>query len=268
VIRLAIRAPAEAAEPVLGALLELAPGGVEQVDGPGFVEYAVYGAPGELPSLPMGSADIGGVRVRVRGDTVPDDWADRWRRFHGPVLVGGRIYVRPPWAQAAVRPGVAEVVIDPGQAFGTGAHATTQMCLELLLEAGRGSLADLGCGSGVLAIAGAKLGFAPVTAIDADRGALEATIANARLNGISLDRVERLNLREDPPPAADVVVANLVRPLLLRLAERMPARPGMELIASGLLEEECDEVAAAYGPLKERRRLSSQGWCALSLRAP
>jgi ribosomal protein L11 methyltransferase len=268
VIRLAIRAPAEAAEPVLGALLELAPRGVEQVDGPGFVEYALYGAPGELPSLPVGSADIAGVRVSVRGDPVPDDWADRWRRFHGPVLIGGRVYVRPPWEQAAVRPGVVEVVIDPGQAFGTGAHATTRMCLELMLEARRGSLADLGCGSGVLAIAAAKLGFHPITAVDADRGALEATIANAGLNGTALDRVERLNLREDPPPPADVVVANLTRPLLLLLAQRLSARPGMELIASGLLEEEGDEVAAAYRPLRERRRLGSQGWCALSLRAP
>src|SRR4051812_37714774 len=159
-IRLSIRAPADAAEVVLAALLELTPSGLEQVDGDGWVEYGLYGAPGELPSLPLGSASVGGVLVEVRGEEVPSDWDERWKRFHVPLLLGGRLYVRPPWEQPAVRPGVVEVVIDPGQAFGTGTHPTTRLCLELLLslDAG-GSFADLGCGSGVLAIAAAKLGF-------------------------------------------------------------------------------------------------------------
>jgi ribosomal protein L11 methyltransferase len=204
-IRLAVRAPAAAAEQVLAAILELAPGGVEQVDGDGYVEFALYGAPGELPTLSEGEAEIAGVTVSVRGSEVPDDWAERWRRFHRPVLVAGRLYVRPPWERPAVRPGVEEVVIDPGQAFGTGSHPTTEGCLELLVGlaaerrrgAGRGSLADLGCGSGVLAIAAAKLGFGPITAVDADLAALEATERNARANGVSLARVERVNLRDD-----------------------------------------------------------------------
>ena len=76
---------------VLAALLELAPSGVEQVDGEGFVEFALYGAPGELPSLPEGEAEVGGVRVSVRGEEVPDDWAERWKRFHAPVLIGGSL---------------------------------------------------------------------------------------------------------------------------------------------------------------------------------
>jgi ribosomal protein L11 methyltransferase len=158
------------------------------------------------------------------------------------------------------------VVIDPGQAFGTGAHPTTRMCLELMLglRAG-GSFADLGCGSGVLAIAAAKLGFGPVAAFDADRGAVAATTANARANGVELDRVERLDLRAGPPPAADVVAANLMRPLLLRVAELMQARPPRALIVSGLLDEEADEVAAAFVPLREHGRLSDKGWTALLL---
>jgi ribosomal protein L11 methyltransferase len=266
-IRLAIRAPAAAAERVLAALLELAPTGVEEVDGEGFVEYAVYGAPGELPALPTGEARIADVPVQVHGEEVPEDWAERWRRFHGPVLVGGRLLVRPPWEQAALRPGVHEVIVDPGQAFGTGAHATTRLCLELLLGLEpAGSLADLGCGSGILAIAAVKLGFAPVTAVDADRAAIEATRANARANAARLDRVERVNLRDDPPPGADVVVANLMRPLLLRVARQMPARPP-RLIVSGLLDEEADEVAAAFGPLIESRRASANGWSAVLLTA-
>ncbi len=156
---------------MLAALLELAPSGLEQVDGDGWVEYALYGAPGELPSLPEGEADVGGRRVTVRGEEVPDDWDERWKRFHVPVLVGGRLYVRPPWEQPAVRPGVTEIVIDPGRAFGTGSHPTTRLCLELMLELDpKGSFADLGCGSGVLAIAAAKLGFDPVAALRLRRG--------------------------------------------------------------------------------------------------
>jgi ribosomal protein L11 methyltransferase len=252
---------------VLAALLELAPAGLEQVDGEGFVEFALYGAPGELPSFPEGEAEIGGTRVTVRGEEVPEDWEERWKRFHVPVLVAGRLYVRPPWEEPALRPGVTEVVIDPGRAFGTGSHSTTRLCLELMLELdARGSFADLGCGSGVLAIAAAKLGFAPVIALDSDRGAVEATVANARANAVELARVERFDLRGGPPPGADVVAANLMRPLLLRLAEMMRPRPRV-LIASGLLDDEADEVAAAFAPLAERRRVTLQGWSALLLRA-
>lgn len=264
-VRLSVRAPVAAAEPVLASLLELAPAGVEQVDGDGFVEYALYGAAGELPTLPEGAAEIGGVGVTVRGEEVPDDWADRWRRFHGPVLVGGKLYVRPPWEQPAVRPGVEEIVIDPGGAFGTGTHPTTRMCLELMLELEpRGSLADLGCGSGVLAIAAAKLGFDPVIAVDADRAAVDATARNARANAVRLASVGPANLRDEPPPATEVVTANLMRGLLLRIAALLRPRP-RALIASGLLEEEADEVAEAFRPLAERRRLSAQGWCAVLL---
>jgi ribosomal protein L11 methyltransferase len=250
---------------VLAALLELAPSGVEQVDGEGWVEYALYGAPGELPSLPLGDAEVAGVRVSVRGEEVPEDWEERWKRFHAPVLIAGRLYVRPPWEEPAVRPGVIEVVIDPGRAFGTGAHPTTRLSLELMLELdAQGSFADLGCGSGVLSIAAAKLGFDPVIALDSDRLAVEATGQNARDNGVVLERVERFDLRSAAPPSADTVAANLMRPLLLRLAELLERRP-RTLIASGLLDHEADEVAAAFAPLREKRRLSLQGWCALRL---
>ena len=251
---------------MLAALIELAPSGVEQVDGEGFVEFAVYGAPGELPALPPGGeADVGGVRVAVSSEEVPEDWEERWKRFHVPVLVGGKLYVRPPWEEPAVRPGVTEVVIDPGRAFGTGAHPTTRLCLELLLELEpEGSLCDLGCGSGVLAIAAAKLGFGPVTAVDSDAAAVEATLANARDNGVVLDRIERANLRADAPPEAEVWTANLMRPLLLRVAEHTEEPPRV-LIASGLLEHEADEVAAAFSPLREVERRAERGWSALCL---
>jgi ribosomal protein L11 methyltransferase len=265
VIRLAVRAPAEAAEAVLAVLLDFSPAGVEQVDGEGFVEYALYGAPGELPRLGEGEAEVAGMRVEVGAREVPDDWAERWKRFHAPVMVGNRLYVRPPWEQPAIRPGVVEIVIDPGRAFGTGSHATTRLCLELMLGLDpSGSFMDLGCGSGLLTIAAAKLGFDPVGGLDSDRAAVEATRDNARRNGVVLDRVERANLREEPAPVAEVLVANLMRPLLLRVAGLMQERP-RALIASGLLDHEVDEVAAAFAPLAERRRLSERGWSGLLL---
>lgn len=268
-IRLAVRAPAAEAELVLAALLELAPRGVEQVDRDGEVEFAVYGAPGELPELDPGEAEVGGVRVAVSGSEVPDDWADRWRRFHEPILVADRLYIRPSWAASAPRPDTIDLEIDPGRAFGTGSHSTTRLCLELLvgLEGERGPLCDLGCGSGVLAIAAAKLGHRPVEAVDFDPLAVDATHANAARNGVALDVVRRLDLREEAVPTADVVVANLMRPLLLQVAGRLEGPPRV-LILSGLLDAEADEVAAAFAPLRERRRLSDRGWTALELASP
>jgi ribosomal protein L11 methyltransferase len=236
---------------------------VEQVDGHGFVEYALYGAPGELPALPEGEAEVAGARVRVSGHEVADDWAERWRRFHRPVVVGDRLRVRPPWEPAA--DGLEELVVDPGQAFGTGAHPTTRLSLELLLGIdARGSFADLGCGSGVLALAAARLGFRPITAVDSEREAVDATLENARANGVELDDVRRLDLRREPAPAADVVAANLVRPLLRRVADLIE-RPPRALIASGLLVGEEDKVAAAFAPLREERRLTEAGWSAVLL---
>lgn len=284
-IRLAVRAPVDATEQVLAALLELSPAGVEQVDGDGWVELALYGAPGEVPELEPGEAEIGGVRVHVSASAVPDDWEERWRTFHRPVLVGGRVYLRPPWEPARDRDGEIDVVIDPGRAFGTGAHPTTRLCVELLLElsrtgagigpgesgagdgacAARGSVCDLGCGSGVLSITAAKLGFGPIAALDSDPLAVEATAGNAAANGVGLSQIERIDLRAEPAPAAGLVLANLMRPLLLRVAELMGARRPPALIVSGLLDAEADEVVGAFAPLRERRRLSDSGWCAILL---
>jgi ribosomal protein L11 methyltransferase len=255
----------EDADRVVAELVELAPEGFEQVDGGHFVEFALYGAPGELPELSRGRAELGGVTVEVTGAEIGDDWADRWRTFHRPAQIG-RIHVRAPWHDAPSE-GI-DIVIDPGQAFGTGAHPTTRMCLDLMQDLpAEGPLADLGCGSGVLAIAAAKLGFAPVSAFDNEPAAVQATLANAKANGVTLGRVERCDLRAEPAPVAAVTVANLVRPLLLEVAALLPEQPGT-LIVSGLLEGEEDEVAAAFAPLLERRRLRLQEWSALLLTRP
>jgi ribosomal protein L11 methyltransferase len=267
-IRLAVRVRREDAEVALAELLSLAPAGVEEVDvpGEGLVEYAVYGAPGELPELPDLRAAAGEALVEVRTSEVGDDWAERWRAFHKPVLVDHRLLVRAPWHEST-GDAIPEVVIDPGQAFGTGGHATTRLCLELLLtlEPG-GPLLDLGCGSGVLAIAAAKLGWGPVTGLDHERASVQATHDNAEANGVDVE-VRRWDLRVDGVPQAPVVLANLVRPLLLTLADRLSAAPPT-LVASGLLVEEADEVARAFAVrhgLRERDRREAEGWAALLL---
>ena len=266
-IRLALRVLREDAEVVLAELLELAPGGVEETDLGPRVEYAIYGAPGEVPELPALEAVAGGALLEIVTTEVADDWAERWRAFHKPVRIGDRLHVRPPW-EPAPADDLLEIVIDPGQAFGTGGHHTTRLCLELLLELEpTGAFADLGCGSGVLAIAAAKLGWSPVAGVDHEAESVAATRENALVNGVDLT-ARRADLRAAPAPTAPTVAANLVRPLLLAVAEQgFDGEPPRALVASGLLRHEADEVAAAFAAhdLVERRRISSAEWSALLL---
>jgi ribosomal protein L11 methyltransferase len=268
VIRLALRVRRADAEVVLAELLELAPNGVEETEHDDVVEFAVYGSPGEVPALPALQAAAGEALVEVETTEIPDDWTDGWKRFHQPVTVGERLFVRPPWADAA-RADLLDLVIDPGQAFGTGSHRTTRMCLELMLELEPGGpFADLGCGSGVLGVAAAKLGWEPVVAVDHEPASVEAAQANGRANGVALD-VRRLDLRDDSPPGAPTVAANLLRPLLLGLADALVDVP-RHLIAGGLLAGEADEVAAAFAErgLAELDRRHDGDWAALLLARP
>ena len=269
-IRLAVRVARADAETVLAELLELAPGGLEErvLDGDS-IEYVIYGARGELPALPDLRAAAGDALVDVSTSEVPDDWAERWKAFHRPIDVSWRfrrLRVRPPWEPPLDGDGI-DLVIDPGQAFGTGAHHTTRLCLELLLELEpAGALADWGCGSGVLAIAAARLGWEPVLACDWDAASVAATRSNAIVNGVPAIAVERADLRRAAGPWAPTVAANLVRPLLLELAASM-TEPPQRLLASGLLREEADEVAAAFARHGLREAVRRQGgeWAALLL---
>lgn len=265
-IRLALRVRREEAELVLAELLELAPNGVEENDDGDAVEFAVYGAPGELPELPDLRAAAGEAFVDVTTQEVPDDFYDGWKQFHRPVDIGGRLRVRPPWEPATAAGGPLDIVVDPGQAFGTGSHHTTRLCLELMLELDPGgAFADLGCGSGVLAIAAAKLGWAPVAGYDHEPEAVKAARSNAEANGARVT-VTRWDLRTDPLPAASTIAANLLRPLLLRVAEAL-TEPPRALIASGLLRAEAGEVATAFAAigLRERERREAGEWAALLL---
>jgi ribosomal protein L11 methyltransferase len=289
-IRLAVRCAPEQAELVLAELTVLAPNGVEEETGPGYVEYAIYGGEGELPELGELQVAAGDALVEVVSTEVPDDWADRWQEFHKPLLVGERLWLRPSWEEP--REGTIDVLVDPGQAFGTGAHPTTRLCLELLLEladAGEahGPLTDLGTGSGVLAIAAAKLGWGPVSGYDHEAPAIDAATANAAVNSVEI-AFERRNLRETLPELASTTVANMTAPVLREVArqfddgrDRGRARRSLPAVAptspppiprtlvlSGLLPTELDEIAAAFGPwgLAEADRRLHGDWAALLLR--
>jgi ribosomal protein L11 methyltransferase len=271
-IRLAVRCAPEYAEHVMANLLELAPNGLEEERGPGWVEYAIYGPPGEVPDVGELQAAAGGSLVDVTTTSVPDDWADRWADFHRPIEVGGRIGVRPSWWEA--QEGLIDVVVDPGRAFGTGGHPTTRLSLTLLIELERageakGPIADWGTGSGILAIAAAKLGFSPVMACDREETALETARANAEANGVEMT-VEGIDVREGPPPVTPTVVANLTANLLRDCAGHLAAgdRVPETIVCSGMLETEIDGVAAAFAPvdLQESRRLVESEWGALLLR--
>jgi ribosomal protein L11 methyltransferase len=168
-------------------------------------------------------------------EEVLDGWEDAWRAFHHGVVVG-RFWVGPPWEDPPSE--VEPIVIDPGRAFGTGAHPTTRLSLELLQRLDRGSVLDVGCGSGVLAIAAAKLGFGPVRAVDVDETAVEVTWKNALLNGVEVD-ARRADALADELPRTDAVVANIALEPVERLLPRLAAPLA---VTSGYLAGEQPDV--------------------------
>jgi ribosomal protein L11 methyltransferase len=225
-------------------LLDLVPSGLEETDGDGEIELAVYGDERLERTLRRSFA-------RVEATDVPDGWADAWRRFHQPVLIGS-LWIGPSWVEPTRD--VLPVVIDPGQAFGTGAHATTRLCLELLLELEPCSVADFGCGSGVLAIAAAKLGFRPTYAFDREAPAVEAARTNARANGVDVD-VRLADVLADELPEVELGLANLELELVERLGERTAPET---LVVAGFLAR--DRVRLPDWRRLERRE--RDGWAA------
>jgi ribosomal protein L11 methyltransferase len=227
-------------------MLELFPDGFEETDRPGVLELAAY-------TDPAGATRLWRAFGEYSWSEVPEDWQHRWREFHRAVRVGP-LWIGPPWLEQPED--AVPVVIDPGRAFGTGAHPTTQLCLQLLIDlAGEGgSLLDIGCGSGVLAIAARKLGFDPVVALDHDPVTLEAAAENASANGVVVD-IRLIEALEDPLPASQVAVANISATAIEAVAERVEAN---RLVTSGYLATERPAVKR-YGRA-ERRELD--GWAA------
>jgi ribosomal protein L11 methyltransferase len=257
-IRLAVRVRADRAEVALAELLPIVGAGAEEREVDGDVEYSFY--VDEPPPFDFGS--LTGV-LDVRTEPVPGGWETRWHEFLRPVQVG-ELVVRPPWIDGAR----GDLVIDPGTYFGAGTHATTRICLELLQrERPAGAICDWGAGTGVLAIAAARLGWAPVTAIEIEPGAVELIRANADRNGVAVEA--RVGDLRDGAPWASTVLANLPKPVLLEIAGRLgrlahDLAPATRIIASGMLAAEAEEVVAAFG-LHARRRVELEGWAGMVL---
>lgn len=242
--RVAILVPPGDAAPTRALLLELAPGGFEECVTQDGVELAAYGDEGL-------AARVVAAFPAARVTPVAPGWENAWRAFHRPVVVGG-IWIGPPWEVAPV--GMPSVTIDPGQAFGTGAHATTRLCVELLAMLRPAGLLDIGCGSGVLALAAARLGFAPLVGVDDDPVAIEAATANAAANGIALTAFV-CDARRDPLPSAPVAVVNILLPAVEAVLPRLSVETA---VTSGYLAHEQPSVPG-WRPA-ERRTLD--GWAA------
>jgi ribosomal protein L11 methyltransferase len=236
--------PAVQAERARAIMIELFPQGFEEVDRTDGVELAAY-------TDPAGEERLWAAFGGARSDEVDEGWEDRWRAFHKPVRIGP-LWVGPPWEDPDA--GAIAVVIDPGRAFGTGSHATTRLCLELMLDLQAGSVLDVGCGSGVLAIAAAKLDFEPVYAVDLDPQAIEATNRNAEANGVRVDARVGDALTDDLP-TADAAVVNVALEPDRPIAERLDCT---RLITSGYLAAETPDFA---GFRRETRR-EAEGWAA------
>jgi ribosomal protein L11 methyltransferase len=225
-------------------MLALFPEGFEERTDGDLVELAAY-------TDAAGEARMAGAFEAVVGEDVAEDWEERWKEFHEPLTLAS-LWIGPPWRTPP--PDLLAVVIDPGRAFGTGSHGTTRLCLELLEELPRGSLLDVGCGSGVLAIAAAKLGFGPVAALDLDPNAVAATEANAAVNGVAVE-VRRADALSEPLPPADTAVANIA----LEAVETVLARVSSPLVVtSGYVRGDSPRAPG----FEHVRHVESEGWSA------
>lgn len=241
---MSVTVPLARAEAARAAMIELFPEGFEERgDGDG-VELAAY-------TNAAGEERLWHTFGSSTGSDVAEGWEERWRDFHRPVRAGS-VWIAPPWEKP--HPHLTTIVIEPGRAFGTGGHATTRLCLELLEELPRGSLLDVGCGSGVLSIAAARLGFSPVVALDHDPLAVEATLANAERNGVAVE-VRLADGLSDTLPAVDVGLANIALDPVEVLAPRLCCE---RFVTSGYLAAEAPVVPG----FRLEQRLEEGGWAA------
>jgi len=263
---LTLRVPAAALEEVLDAVLPALPGGVHLREDGDEAELAILSIPGtpqpeELRRLAAPHL------VELSEAEASEDWRERRLARYEPLIVADRFLVRPDWGPPADDPNLVEIVLEQTNAFGTGAHPTTQACLALLCAVrGGGSFADYGCGSGVLSIAAAKLGWSPVIAVDRDEASVEATRRNAARNEVEVE-TRRIDVTAEPPPAADTVAANVPPEIHTSLAAGVDRAPA-QAIVSGFKPPEAEAVASAWGAhgLGADERLQAREWTALLLR--
>ena len=238
---MAVEVGLERLEAARATMLELFPEGFEEVDRPEGVELVAYTDAG-------GEERLWHFFGGARSDDVEAGWEDRWRAFHQPVRIGS-LWIGPPWETPPAD--ALAVVVDPGRAFGTGSHPTTQLCLEFLQRLERSSFLDVGCGSGVLSIAAALLGFAPVVGVDIEAPSIEATRENARANGVEVET--HLVAADGPLPPAATAVANIS----LASVEALPGRLDVsQLVTSGYLASEQPRLEG----FEHVRRRTLGGW--------
>ena len=204
-----------------------------------------------------------------------EDWADSWKQYYKPIKTGRRLVIVPVWETYEAEPGEVTVLMDPGMAFGTGTHETTRLCAGFVEEFTKPgcSVLDVGCGSGILAIAAAKLGAGHCFACDIDPVAVRVAKENAALNGtenVTCAVSDLLRQAERVPGGYDLIVANIVADIIIRLAPDVGAylSDSGTFVVSGIIAERADEVLAVlrkngYGPIEERRE---NGWYAAALR--
>jgi len=221
----------------------------------------------ELPSWKALGVDVGDLE---EFDLKSEEWTEAWKKFFKPLEISPRLLVRPEWLADRPKPGQKLLVVDPGLSFGTGQHPTTFFCLQtidrLAQQGNARSLLDAGCGSGILAIAGALLGYDPVDAFDFDPDAVESAKANLARNGVTSVVPTVGDANEYPGRAGgyDLVCANILGHLLRAFKVRIASwvKPGKYLCLAGILNEEFDALAADYRALgfEEIERASLREW--------
>lgn len=273
----------EASDAVANLLQELGSGGVA-IDDPAVIKHHIEKGNWDAYELPDDLLLLRDVRIKayfaidsflpekleevklrlheLDRDIIPDaiknielnqvaeeDWANAWKAYFKPVAVGPRVVIKPTWEEYRPKEGELIIELDPGMAFGTGTHATTVMCLEALQEVMQGGeeVFDVGTGSGILAIAAAKLGAKKVLAVDMDATAVRTARENVELNGVdSIVRVEQGNLLDKVNGGAQLVVANIIARIIIELcpAVNKALAPGGLFIASGIIRDRWPEVQA------------------------
>jgi ribosomal protein L11 methyltransferase len=263
--RTALTVRDEAVEDVLDVLLPQLPQGVHPTPlGDGATELAVYGD--DLPADAELARAAGDALIAIASEEAPGDRTERRRLYSRGVVIADRLVLRPSDAPSGP-PGLPEVIVDsPAGAFGTGAHPTTRMCLELLLRlAPGGAFADLGCGAGALALAAARLGWSPVFAVDHEPRSVEWTARNAERNELSVEAVQA-DLTAVAPPPAPTLAANVPPEVHRHVAAGLSPVTAFVLL-SGVVESELPEVLNAYAAagLSPLERLGGAGWQAMLL---
>ncbi|MDI7266911.1 MAG: 50S ribosomal protein L11 methyltransferase [Myxococcota bacterium] len=277
--RLTIRSDERSGDLLSGALYRVGYEGLEIVEDDGrggplsIRAYAVtrHG----LEELARVVAEVPGCSVATIEEIQVEDWAEEWKKHFKPLPVGDRLLVVAPWQAASKHGDRVPIAIEPGRAFGTGTHASTRLALAAIEEAlpdlpGSGPVVDLGCGSGILAIAAAKLGLAPVVAIDIDTDAVEVARENARRNGVQAFVTFIEGDHRSVPEGTRLLAANLSAPVHRAIAAVVAPRiaPGGRALLSGILRDEVDGVARAWPQGWRYTRRDEEEWALLSLAAP